>query len=88
VATGIIVANLPPSRKSFDKILRRFLPSTGSNNIRFSLATDHSHSPRPKGDGESDKVILHDIELHERQQSRVIIKTAHITIDNVMGRAL
>jgi hypothetical protein len=64
VAIGIIVANLPPLRKSFDNILRHVLPSTGSNNIRFSLATYHSQSLRPKGDGESDKAMLHDIELH------------------------
>jgi hypothetical protein len=88
VAAGIVVANLPPLRKSFDKIFRRVIPSIASNNIRFSLATYHSQSLRPKGDGESDKAILDDIELDERQRDPGIMKTTQITIGNSIGKSL
>jgi hypothetical protein len=88
VASGIVVANLPPLRKSFDTLFRHVLPSTASNNIRFSLATYTSQNARPKGDGESDKDILDEIEFEERQHDPAIIKTTHISIHNTFAQAI
>jgi hypothetical protein len=84
VASGIVVANLPPLRKSFDTLFRHVLPSTASNNIRFSLATYTSQNARPKGDGD----ILDEIEFEERQHDPAIIKTTHISIHNTFAQAI
>jgi hypothetical protein len=91
VTAGIVVANLPPLRKSFDDLLKHVIPSTGSNNVlsrnrslnhkfeSYHLPTYHSQINRSKGDGDSDKAIL-EVESDDRQHGSGIMKTTEIEI--------
>jgi hypothetical protein len=92
VTAGIVVANLPPLRKSFDSLLRRVIHSAGSDdklsrnqslNYKFesySLPTYHGQINRSRGDGDSDKAIL-EVESDDRQQGPGIMKTTEIEIE-------
>jgi hypothetical protein len=95
VTAGIVVANLPPLRKSFDSFFKHVIPSTGSNEVlsrdafnnrkfeSYSLPTYHSQTKRPRGDGESDKAILEEVGS-EKEHGHGIMKTTEIEV----GRAI
>lgn len=78
VTIGIIVANLPPLRKSFDRLFRHVLPSTGSTRISYNLPTYRTQPTRHTNDNESDKAILE--ELHAENMRNGIMKTTKISI--------
>lgn len=90
VTIGIIVANLPPLRKTFDRIFKHVLPSTGSNNVlslnkyggnkfeSYNLPTYRSQTARHTNDNESDKAILEELEAENGQNG--IMKTTKISI--------
>ncbi|OAL04520.1 hypothetical protein IQ06DRAFT_214410 [Phaeosphaeriaceae sp. SRC1lsM3a] len=90
VTIGIIVANLPPLRKTFDRMFKHVLPSTGSNNVlslnkyggnkfeSYNLPTYRSQTARHKNDNESDKAILEELEAENGQNG--IMKTTKISI--------
>jgi hypothetical protein len=96
VTAGIVVANLPPLRKSFDNLFKHILPSAGSNNAlsrhrssvhkldSYNLPTYHAQITRSRGDGESDKAILEEDEGDDRQYRPGVMKTTHIDV----GRAV
>jgi hypothetical protein len=92
VTSGIVVANLPPLRKSFDSFFKHVLPSTGSNNIlsrnksggpnfeSFNLSTYRNQTARTTGDGGSDKAILEEIEIEQKHHDSKILKTTQISV--------
>jgi hypothetical protein len=94
VTAGIVVANLPPLRKSLESLLKRVIPSAGSDDIlsrnkslnykfeSYNLPTYHSQINRSRGDGDSDKAIL-EVESEDRQQGPGIMKTTEIEIERV-----
>jgi hypothetical protein len=94
VTAGIVVANLPPLRKSFESLLRRVIPSAGSDAIlsrnkslnfkfeSYDLPTYHSQVNWSRGDVDSDKAIL-EVESEDRQQGPGIMKSTEIEIERV-----
>ena len=90
VCVGIIIANLPPLRRTILGLFSRFLPASYAisfgvsrrNTSQFYPASSHYMSKArtkldSKGDDESERHIL---ELEDRVQCAGIMKTTHVSI--------
>jgi hypothetical protein len=96
VTIGIVVAKLPPLRKSFDGNFKHVLPSAGSNkNLSrnksggakfepFNLTAYRGQTARTSGDGDSDKPILAEIEVEHKGHGPNVMKITQISIDRAI----
>jgi hypothetical protein len=92
VTAGIVMANLPPLRKSFDNLFKYVLPSADSNNAlsrykysnhkldSYNFPNYQSQITRSRGDGESDKAILEEDEGEDRKYGLGLMIATHIDV--------
>ncbi|KAH9876723.1 hypothetical protein J1614_003855 [Plenodomus biglobosus] len=93
VCVGIIIANLPPLRKTLNGLLSKVLPAslTGNsgnasrkmNSRAITISTKGHNKLADNGDGDSERYIL---ELEEQRPSQ-IMKTTRVDVDGLSQRS-
>ncbi|KAH7067877.1 hypothetical protein FB567DRAFT_541392 [Paraphoma chrysanthemicola] len=93
VSAGIVVANLPPLRKSFDSFFKHIAFSVASNTVfsgnkssgtgfeNFNLQTDRSQPDRKIADDDSDRAILDETEGEGGRRGSGIVRITRISVD-------
>ncbi|KAF2024212.1 hypothetical protein EK21DRAFT_117999 [Setomelanomma holmii] len=93
VAIGIVVASLPPLRKSFDGFFKHMISSVISKNAltgvrpsrtgfeKFNLPMYRSQQGRKVTDDDSDRAIVEDAEIEDGRWNSGFLRTTRISID-------